>query len=105
MRSATPFAFALAALLACGVSVARDFSKDAAEAREQDLPAVSIYVDANWGNRTNGAASALTEAHTAFGRAGYELVDVEAYSENGDLQGFFVSYRRRHDATPAAVRS
>lgn len=104
MRSAFPIALALAALLACGASVARDFSKDAAEAREQGLPAVSIYVDANWGNRTNGAANALTNAHAAFGRAGYELVDVEAYSENGDLQGFFVSYRLRRDAMPAAVR-
>jgi hypothetical protein len=104
MRSAFPTAIALAALLASGTSVARDFSKEAADAREQNLPALSIYVDANWGNRTNGAAKALTKAHAAFGQAGYELVDVATYSENGDLQGFFVSYRQRRDATPAAVR-
>lgn len=104
MRSALPLTIGLAALLACGACLARDFSKEAADARQQNLPAVSIYVDANWGNRTNGAAKALTNAHVAFGHAGYELVDVETYSENGDLQGFFVSYRRRHDATPAAAR-
>ena len=98
MRSAFTIAIALAALLACGTCFARDFNKEAAEAREQGLPAISVYVDANWGNRTNGAASALTNAHSAFGRAGYELVDVETYSENGDLQGFFVSYRLRRDA-------
>lgn len=104
MRSALHLTIGLVALLACGASVARDFSKEAAEAREQGLPAVSIYVDANWGNRTNGAAKALTIAHVAFGHAGYELVDVVAYSENGDLQGFFVSYRQRRDSAPATVR-
>lgn len=104
MRHATTTtALALAALLACGSASARDFSKEAAEAREQAQSAVTIYVDANWGNRTNGAAKALTKAHDAFSRAGYELVDIEAYTENGDLQGFFVSYRQRRDGAAASA--
>ncbi|MCK7592321.1 hypothetical protein [Pseudomarimonas salicorniae] len=90
----------LAALLALGLSCvmataqARSAEREAAEAREAGLPAVTVFVDANWGNRTNGAARKLTETHQAWGRHGYQLLSVEPYVENGDLAGFFVSYRR-----------
>lgn len=68
--------------------------KAARAAAEERLPAVTVYVDVTWGNRTAGAARALTASHQAFAAHGYRLVNVEGYSENGDLQGFFVSYQR-----------
>jgi len=67
--------------------------KDAAKAREAGLATVTVFVDATWGNRTHGAARALTEVHQSWGRHGYSLVSLEPYAENGDLVGFFVSYR------------
>jgi hypothetical protein len=86
--------FAAAALALAGASQARDFAEDARKAQANGLRAVSVFVDVDFGGREDRAAKALNQAHAAFGRHGYELVDVTAYTENGDLQGFFVSYRR-----------
>lgn len=66
----------------------------AAQAEEQHLPAVTIWVDASWGFRNQGAANDLTRAHKAFADRGYKVVSVQPYIENGDLQGFFVTYQK-----------
>ena len=93
--SLRPILLALTLLLASAPLFAKDHAKQAERAREQGLHAVTVFVDANWGNRTNGAAKGLTEVHQAWGKHGYQLVSLEPYSENGDLVGFFVSYRRQ----------
>ena len=90
------------ALLACTFAAlparAALFSKKpetiAAEAARDQLPAVTMWVDATWGFRHQGAANDLTRAHQAFAAQGYKVVSVEPYIENGDLQGFFVTYQR-----------
>ena len=56
---------------------------------------VSIYVDVDWGARKSGSAGELNQAHKAFNANGYQVIDVVGYTENGDLQGFFVTYVRR----------
>jgi hypothetical protein len=66
----------------------------AEEAAAANLPAVTIWVDASWGFRNQGAANNLTKAHSAFAARGYKVVSVEPYIENGDLQGFFVTYQK-----------
>jgi hypothetical protein len=94
----------LATLLACLV-VAPAFpvqaglfdkspEKSAAEAARAGMAAVTIWVDASWGFRNEGAANNLSRAHNAFAGYGYKVVSVEPYIENGDLQGFFVTYQR-----------
>lgn len=67
----------------------------ATEAVNKNLIAVTLWVDASWGFRNQGAANALSRAHQAFTTRGYDVVSVEPYIENGDLQGFFVTYQRR----------
>lgn len=67
----------------------------ATEAQREQLPAVTIWVDATWGFRKGGAANDLSAAHKAFYDAGYHVVSVQPYIENGDLQGFFVTYERK----------
>ena len=69
--------------------------KSAAEAASQQLQAVTIWVEASWGFRNQGAANDLSAAHRAFYQRGYRVVSVEPYIENGDLQGFFVTYEKR----------
>lgn len=69
--------------------------KSAAEAASQQLQAVTIWVDASWGFRNQGAANDLSASHRAFYQRGYRVVSVEPYIENGDLQGFFVTYEKR----------
>ena len=66
----------------------------AAEAARDGLPALTLWVDATWGFRHQGAANDLTRAHQAFAAQGYKVVSVAPYIENGDLQGFFVTYQK-----------
>jgi hypothetical protein len=68
--------------------------KSAEEAARANMAAVTIWVDASWGFRNQGAANALSKAHQAFASRGYKVVDVAPYIENGDLQGFFVTYQK-----------
>ena len=96
-----PFIAALT-LAACLMAPSADASlfdkspeKSAAEADSQRLQAVTIWVDASWGFRNQGAANDLNAAHRAFYQRGYRVVSVEPYIENGDLQGFFVTYEKR----------
>jgi hypothetical protein len=79
---------------------ARDYAKQAERAAATGTKAVTIFVDADWGGREDGAARELTRAHAAFEARNWEVVDVEAYAENGDLQGFFVTYRRVSPGNP-----
>ncbi len=89
----------LALLLACALPAhAALFQKKpetaAQDAARANLPAVTIWVDASWGFRNQGAANDLTRAHSAFAAQGYKVVSVQPYIENGDLEGFFVTYQR-----------
>jgi hypothetical protein len=57
-------------------------------------PAVTYFLGAGKaGGRRAEAAESLTRLHGEFAQRGYELVEAVSYVENGDLQGFFVSYR------------
>ena len=92
---------ALVIALACATALpahaalfGKDLDEQAADAARQGLPAVTIWVDATWGFRNQGAANDLTDAHKAFAAHGYRVQDVEPYIENGDLEGFFVTYQR-----------
>lgn len=87
------------ALLACGLPAqAALFGKSPERAAEQaaneNAPAATVWIDASWGFRNQGAANDLTAAHKAFAARGYKVVEVEPYIENGDLQGFFVTYQK-----------
>jgi ABC-type nitrate/sulfonate/bicarbonate transport system substrate-binding protein len=66
----------------------------AAEAARAGMAATTIWIDASWGFRNQGAANSLSKAHNAFARQGYKVQSVEPYIENGDLQGFFVTYQK-----------
>ena len=66
----------------------------AQEAVLANMQAVTIWVEASWGFRNQGAANSLNGAHEAFAKRGYRVLSVEPYIENGDLQGFFVTYQK-----------
>jgi hypothetical protein len=84
------------ALLAPGpAAFAADLESIATHAQATQQPAVTVWVSSTWGFRKQGAAKELNEVHRLFGAHGYEVVSVEPYIENGDLQGFFVTYRRK----------
>ncbi|MBL4659224.1 MAG: hypothetical protein JKY19_02630 [Alcanivoracaceae bacterium] len=71
-------------------------SKNAAQkARKNNLSAVTVFMDISIISRKNNAAKKLTKLHSEFANEGYELLSIEVYTENGDLQGFYVSYKQQ----------
>jgi hypothetical protein len=87
--------FALALLAASPACLGANLEKIATEAQATGQPAITVWVASTWGFRTEGSATKLNEAHRVFAQHGYEVVSVEPYIENGDLEGFFVTYRRK----------
>ncbi|HZX76506.1 hypothetical protein [Lysobacter sp.] len=71
------------------------YDKKAAAAASAGQQTISIYVDVDLGARKSGSADELNQSHRAFNASGYDVVSVVGYTENGDLQGFFVTYVRR----------
>ncbi|MCX7553437.1 hypothetical protein OS175_06065 [Marinicella sp. S1101] len=66
---------------------------EAEKAAKKSLKAVTIFIDVSIMSRKKAAAKQMTQSHNEFAALGYELVDVNPYTENGDLEGFFVSYK------------
>jgi hypothetical protein len=85
----------LCLLVATPVAFAADLEDIATKAQASAQPAVTVWISATWGFRKQGAARELNDAHRIFGSHGYEVVSVESYVENGDLEGFFVTYRHK----------
>ena len=52
---------------------------------------VVVYVDVDF-RATSESAQHMTKLHGAMAERGWTFVDFEAYVENGDLQGFWITY-------------
>ena len=58
--------------------------------------ASTIFVADKTGARQDGSAKKISEAHDTAEAQGWEYHDLQIYIENGDLQGFFITYTREH---------
>lgn len=65
---------------------------DAEKAKADGLVAVTVFFDISILGRKDRAAKRMTKMHQKYAQNGYILLDVSPYTENGDLQGFYVSY-------------
>lgn len=82
----------LATLVGVAVGV---FATHAGVARAAAPPdAVTVFVDATFGMRKDHLAKQLTKSHASYAAKGYHFAGMQAYNENGDLQGLFVTYVR-----------
>lgn len=54
--------------------------------------ATTVFVNTVLGSRTGGSARRLNESHAEMEAKGWRFLDLDTYSENGDLVGFFVTY-------------
>lgn len=83
---------ALAVVIGCGAGMLVSQTGNA----RADTPAdaVTVFVDATFGFRKDHMAKKLSESHAKFAAKGYRFAAMEAYDENGDLQGMFVTYVR-----------
>ena len=73
-----PLLLATVAMPADAALFGKSPERAAEQAVAENAPATTIWVDASWGFRTQGAANALTRAHTAFAARGYRVVSVDA---------------------------
>jgi hypothetical protein len=53
------------------------------------------YLDVNALGRKKSAASHMSDMHLQMAKKGFEFVDMEVYTENGDLQGFYLIYIKK----------
>ncbi|MGB8636448.1 MAG: hypothetical protein WCD66_07655 [Rhodanobacteraceae bacterium] len=90
--------FGLSALLATGVlgvgagmGVA---SMSSAHASGSQPQSITVFVDATFGFRKDHMARKLSKSHAEYAADGYHFADMNPYVENGDLEGFFVTYTR-----------
>ena len=60
------------------------------------LQASTIFVKDKTGSRKKGSAESISETHDNAEARGWDFEDLEIYIEDGDLQGFFITYTRPH---------
>jgi len=64
-------------------------ARAANETAENQPTVVTIYVSAGSGK---GVAEDANKAHAKYVASGYAFADMEPYTENGDLQGAWITY-------------
>jgi len=85
--------------LAVPPALAQDDDDDASTpgpVRCPETQASTIFVPDKSGSRQKGSAKKLSETHRTAQEQGWDFKDLEIYIEDGDLQGFFVTYVRPH---------
>jgi hypothetical protein len=60
------------------------------------IQASTIFVKDKAGNRQDGSAERISETHDTAEAQGWDYNDLQVYIEDGDLQGFFITYTREH---------
>ncbi len=56
----------------------------------------TVFVADKTGSRQKGSAKKISGAHDDAESRGWDFKDLEIYIEDGDLQGFFITYTRPH---------
>ncbi len=91
-------AFVGGALLGTAQSFAGKSNEESVTAAEDESASVSgrmgktVFVDASKFGRKKKAAKGMTELHEQFAQEGWTVIGMAIYTENQDLEGFFVTY-------------
>lgn len=54
----------------------------------------TVWLDVSRFGRKRSAAQNITDKHEEFSSQGWKFIDMETYTENSDLEGFFLTYSR-----------
>lgn len=81
-------AFVCGALLGTAQSFAGKSKDESASGRMGK----TVFVDVSEFGRKKKAAKNMTEQHEEFAQEGWTVIGVAVYTENQDLEGFFVTY-------------
>ena len=91
-------AFVVGISLGAAQSFAGKTKDDSATATEDDSAVAmgrmgkTVFVDVSAAGRKKKAAKRMTEQHEQFAQEGWTVINVAVYTENEDLEGFFVTY-------------
>jgi hypothetical protein len=70
-------------------------------AQESDLEtctaSYTVFQDVSGVGRKNSAARNMTKKHSEMALQGWRFEDLEIYTENNDLEGFFLTYSKDLD--------
>ncbi len=61
--------------------------------------AITVFQDVSAAGRKDRAAKNMTKKHSKMAVDGWRLISMQVYTENGDLEGFFLSYVRTVDCS------
>ena len=96
MRKLTFLVLALIFALVGNIAIAKEKDPDSATAAPEKCPklqASTVFVS---DKGQKGSAGKLTESHKNAESQGWNFDEMSLYTENGDLQGFYVTYTRPH---------
>ncbi len=92
--------FLSAILLALSLHTTAVFAQESKETPPVPTPsldceeAITVFHDVSRLGRKDRAAKVMTNKHADMAREGWHFADMEVYIENGDLEGFYLSYTR-----------
>ena len=86
------------ALMSAPAFAKKDKDEDKVEipARCGELQAHTVFLKDKAGNRQKGSAELISEQHRLAEKGGWNFDELAVYIEDGDLQGFFITYSRPH---------
>ena len=89
---------AVSLLLVNGVAFAQEDDDASTPGSDKcpQLQASTIFVPDKTGSRQKGSAKKISETHDVAEAQGWNYNDLQVYTEDGDLQGFFITYTRKH---------
>ena len=87
-------------LVATGVATLALFAAGVVTAADKGPPPTITTVWVN-GSGQGSMADAVNKVHAQMAAKGWKFVDIEIYTEDGDMEGMFVTYER--DAATAAA--
>jgi hypothetical protein len=87
-------------MLAASFHVPAVFAREVDETATRSVPAkdceeaITVFQDVSRVGRKDRAASNITRRHADMAQHGWRFVDMEVYTENSDIEGFYLSYTR-----------
>ena len=83
-------------VVANNIAVAQEDDADAAKARPANCPELQANTVFVSDKGKKGSAKKLTESHKNAESQGWNFDEMSLYTEDGDLEGFYVTYTRPH---------
>ena len=82
--------FVAGVMLGTAQSFAGQTKEDVAAATGKD--GKTVFMDVGMLGKKGRVAKRMTKQHQEYAEEGWTVADVAVYTENGDLEGFFVTY-------------